>query len=240
MSITSERRKRFTGQMQAHIDSVAGLPPDPYETGCYQKLLFVCILDTLARAVYVDSQSSGKRFVRFIKQFSSWSDHSRVSLPHLVDLLERERFPQLDNVRTFARRELEKWRWGEEIVPISRDPDASMISGIWPSESQAPQKWEWLQHSQLLASYRHSLVHEFRSPSNAEPVQLPAEQPVYVSSGAGHDYDPEKLSRTWWSLSYPVPFFRSLCSTSLELVSQHLLERSKDPYDSFPESDYWR
>lgn len=62
-----------------------------YNSELHQKILYVALLDTLARVVYSPHNPS-ERFKKFIRNFSEWKDMDRVSVIQLKHRLDPLRF----------------------------------------------------------------------------------------------------------------------------------------------------
>ncbi len=234
---TDEAIARFVDHFSRHVEAGRALV-DSDGSDQYRKLLYVAVLDALSRAAYPEIKKNGQRFLSFIRDFSDWRHHHRISLPHLAVLLESYQEPAFVPLHSFVRDQLQSWQWGDEIVSISRDPDWNTVAELWPTSCES-KPWQQLEHASLLYRYRNSLVHELRTPSSAEPVQLPAPEAIYVSTGAEDALEEFQPRRRWWSLSYPARFFESLCSNSLTQLQAHLIAEARNPYDVFRDADYW-
>lgn len=65
----------------------------------HEKILLVAFLDALAKTVNPDSNMlPWQRFVRFLEAFTPWKEGDRISVPHLVRLLERLPDSRFDKV----------------------------------------------------------------------------------------------------------------------------------------------
>lgn len=216
---------RFVQYFGEVIEEVASLQPEK-NLRSHKKLLYVAILDGLAKAAFPDECGNKKRFVSLLKQFSGWQYSTKVSLPHLVRMLSKKDDPIFSRLREFVEAELEEWSEGDFVL-LARDPDYERVKDLWPSEQKSNKcrqrlTTESLQHSRLLYSFRNSLVHEFRQPG------LPLEShdntcPYYISVG----------ETSIWALVYPVRFFEHLCRQSLDKLESHFRQRKEDPTKAF-------
>jgi hypothetical protein len=156
------------------------------ENRLYLKILIVAAIDSLARAVYPD-KGNRERFVSFIKSFSGWDDHCRVSLPQLALNLQsdstnselerevKERLGSWESAKVYSINEVDPWE--QELKKLATTQN--LIKLIEKST-----------HAELLYTYRNLLVHEFREPG------YPME----------YDRDENPCYR-FQQLVYPVKFF---------------------------------
>lgn len=229
---------RFIDHFKEQRRAIAALPQQPYVRQ-FQKSLYVSVLDSLARCVH-PRWGNRDRFTRFVARFGAWPHHERVSLPHLAGLLARVPDPEFSELRAFVRNELKAWFPGS-IILIGRDPELSHVLKLWPSAGEHKRPLESvsaesLQHFHLLYTYRNSLLHEFRQPSNSYELGDNPD-PHYMNQLPDPEAHPAKASV--WVLYYPLQFFEALVDSALSNLHTYLLEHAINPYDSYVFGDYW-
>jgi hypothetical protein len=144
-------------------------------------------------------------------------------------------------IRNFAIQKMSKWIRAEKISLI-RDPTISEVEQVWPQNNNIlvdidGVKLYWLQHYQLLYTYRNSLIHEFRAPGHhAELWDVDEPYYTYVISDKGDNSG--GLERTW-GLQYTAKFFRRLCVNGLSNLEKHFLQNGIDPFNSIDWGSYW-
>ena len=222
----SQHIARFIDAFEEQIRKISAV-----EHQLYRKLLFVSLLDTLSRVVFPRA-SNRERFISFISKFSSWSEKFRVSLPHLSQLLIYAPEPDFEKLRLHVQRLFQQWGNGE-IIHLGRDPNFEDINQLWPQrKSIEGVGLEFLQHINLLYTYRNSLVHEFRALGYG--IEFPDDrEPFYMIVKAL----PEETET--WELCYPTDFLKSLAETCLSSLKSYLDKNSVNPYTSFTFGSYW-
>ncbi len=233
--------ERFVVHFRGHLDRIASLPVECVSTLLYQQILYVTVLDAVAKSVY-PRLGNRARMVSFLRKFSEWHEGERVSLPHLVQLLKRVPDPAFEGLRTFAIEEFEKWPVHKgEIVTIDIDPDFEVIRKKWPvkKEHRVPLEkvsLESLQHAQLFYTYRNNLVHELRQPAFGMDLSETHKPHYHLVSDlrAGHTAGSKTVA-----LVYPVAFFRGLCDTCLSNLSAYMVRNNLNPYESYVFGNYW-
>ena len=68
----------------------------------FKKILYVGILDALSKTVSYPNQKNRERFVSLIRNFSNWKYAEKISLPHLVRLLQKVHSPEFSDLRAYA------------------------------------------------------------------------------------------------------------------------------------------
>lgn len=236
----TERIDRFHSYFRSQISTINQLESPDYSYH-YKRILFVSVLDALSKVPF-PRQNSRNRMVSFIREFSAWEESERVSLPHLVKLLNLSPEPQFESLRAHARGLLSSWLPGE-VVGLDRDPSYKEIHRLWPrgQDLRTPIKGvtlESLQHTHLFYSHRNSLVHEFRMPGRLSgapswPREVPYYSVLYFDEG---DLEYSAIS---WELQYPVNFYESLAMHSLNTLRDYLQRNSIDPISFFESGSYW-
>ncbi|MFC5303245.1 hypothetical protein [Azospira restricta] len=231
---------RFCDYFDSQVKDIETLQSSHDEL--YRKLLFVAVLDTLSGTV-MPRRKNKERFVGFVQRFCRWSDGSRVSLPHLVQLLRKNPDPALDSLRKWA---LQKYSQlpvhSGALMHISEDPLLEAVKREWPSSSDQKIPIEGidvmaLTHSHLLYTYRNALVHELRMPGYGMTFGDKEEEPYYHGSSTVGE-DPELILKTV-ELVYPWRFLSRLCTTGVAEMRGYLLANELNPYDSFTFGTYW-
>lgn len=203
-------------------------------TPLFKKILYVGLLDALAGTIYSRKIPNRTKFTSFISQFGGWREQDRVSLPHLVRLLNKFPDPEFSLLRQYAYSLIDNWSPGE-VIKINQDPPLSEVKKNWPF---APPKAfdgltaEHIVHLNLLYRYRNALVHEFRKPGYGAEFEGDTE-PFYSCMS---DID---IDVGTWELIYPVGFFQMICETALEHLREYYILQRIDPYTLNSFGTYW-
>ncbi len=219
------------GQIQAFSGESAAL---------FKKTLFCSLLDALSRSVHPRKEPRD-RFTSLVRRFGRWSHQDRVSLPHLVRLLQLTPDPAFEKLRKFALQKLAQWRAPWDVISLDQDPLIDEVSKYWPRNEEYKMpiervRLDSLTHLQLLYSHRNSLFHELRSPGYGMDFGE-KDEPYYhdMSTVSSMNDPPIETSE----LVYPVKFFEQLCSTVLSEVKAYLTENQLNPYDYYKFGSYW-
>jgi len=229
-----DRFLSFSRKQFESISSIQLLKPTDYPI--FKRILYVGIIDTLSKTVYPTRKENRKRFTSFIKNFSNWKYCEKVSLPHLIRVLERTPDPEFSDLSKFAYSRFDAWAQGE-IIELDKDPDYTEVQKLWPKHKEHFKPIEnvqldFLQHANLLYTYRNLLIHEMRKPGYGIDLGNPKE-PFYHSMT-----HVENVTNTW-ELVYPVIFFESLCKTVLEELEKYYINNRIDPYHLFTFGTFW-
>jgi len=117
----------------------------------FKKILYVGLIGALSKTTSNSKRGNRDRIVSFIMHFSDWKYSERISLPHLVKLLNKVPDPEFSKVREFSYSLFDKWSPGAE-VRLNNDPTLKGIKKLWPFSIPKPLeniKLEYLQHSNL-------------------------------------------------------------------------------------------
>lgn len=236
MEKAAENIKTYIEHFREHLSAIRKVKGFEHSAQ-YRKLLYVAVLDALARCVY-PRRSNRERQVDFLTQFSEWKELHKVSLPHLAHLLARTPDPAFAKLRRYVKEQLAKWPHGLSGSP-SQDPDVKEVRKHWPSDKEhrfplEGVQLESLQHVHLFVTYRNSLVHEFRTPGHG--YEFPSEEPFYFGKLEG---EVNQDSSAVHLLSYPVAFFERITTKCLDNLEKYLHENDIDPYLSYTFGDYW-
>lgn len=202
----------------------------------YKKLILVSVLDSLARTIY-PQRKNRERFIYFIVNFSDWSDGDRISLPHLVRLLDKSPEPEFSELRKYAHSLYSKWHDGS-VPNLAEDPDYNSIRSRWPKDKDLMKlldntSIDSLKHYSLLYFYRSCLVHELRKPGYG--FESGIDTPHYHSS-TDSVFDTDSLR---WELVYPTKFFINMCKTCISNAKLYYNENKINPYNYFTFGTYW-
>lgn len=198
----------------------------------YKKVLYVTMVDALARTTSHPKQGPRDRFTSFVKNFCNWQDGGRVSLIHLIRMLEKVRSPEFSKLREFAYSEIERWGMGG-FVDLNRDADYQAVTKLWPKTIPKPLEGielESITHLNLLYNYRNSLVHEMREPGQTMETHDEG-KPYYQGRQADGVYN--------WELLYPLGFYKGLVAKALETLGGYYLRDRINPIAAFQHQTYW-
>ncbi len=176
----------------------------------FRKVLYSSVLDALSRTTSHPKKGNRERITEFMRIFCNWPNCEKISLPHLMRLLEKVPDPAFSDLRQYAFFLLDQWGEGE-IIFLDRDPDFQDVKKHWPKDIQKPLEdiqIEFLQHVNLFYRYRNSLVHELREPGYGMEFKGDPE-PFYHSMT-----ETESKSETW-ELVYPLQFYDRLCEAAI-------------------------
>ena len=205
--------------------------------GSFKKILYIGIIDAFSKTVFPRKGRNKERFVSFLEKFSDWKYCNRISLPHLIKLLEFTPEPEYSKIRKFAFSAYGQWPPGK-VIGLEMDPEYKEIKRYWPKgqgnyESIKGVKLESLKHVHLFYTYRNSLVHELRNLAyGIEEVALEKE-PSY------HGLITEDEGNIW-QLVYPLGFFENICETCIKNLEKYLTLNDINPYNSFNFGYYWK
>jgi hypothetical protein len=230
----------YIAYFRDQIGSVAAHCPDSSEGSLHSRILYTAILDAISRTVSGQVQNR-KRLVHFVEHFCDWPEWNRVSLPHLHRLVADKPEPELAPLRALTNGSITQWTPASRI-PLTRDPSVAEIEGVWPQShgKMIPidgVRLPWLQHSQLLYTYRNGLIHEFRSVGAHAELWDDAE-PYYAYLGQ-YESESSRLVKHTWVLQYTATFFKRLCETGLSNLESYLGKSGLDPYKTMDSGDYW-
>ncbi len=203
----------------------------------YKETCYIAILDALAKTIY-PRESNRQRFVLFFKFFSGWLHSHKISLTHLIKLLEKAPRPEFNSLREFAYSEISKWEDGR-LIHLDREPNFVDIQKQWPKEKECLQpiegiSLESIRHDNLVYKYRNSLIHELRRPGYGMDLSQ-ADQPYY--HGMIEDLEDEESLK--WELVYPTNFFKKAIENALGTLEKYYADNRINPYSFFVFGTYW-
>ena len=202
----------------------------------FKKIIYIGINDALSKTIF-PRKGNRERFVSFLKYFSEWEHSNRISLPHLLRLLEFYSEPEYSEIREFTFSAYGQWPPGE-IISLKKDPEFEEIIKYWPrgqvnDELIKGVKLESLKHVHLFYTYRNSLIHELRNLGYGLEEFSLGKEPSY------HSMTMEDGKDTW-QLVYPLGFFENICETCIINLKEYLILNNIDPYNSFNFGSYWK
>jgi hypothetical protein len=206
-------------------------------TALFSKILFYSLLDTLSKTTVPPDTGNKDRVVKFVRNFCDWPNSEKVSLPHLIRLLDTltnlPNNPFL-NLRKYAKSLYDQWVEGADIS-LNRDPTFQEIKNLWPQDIPDSSKiipLKSLQHINLFYQYRCTLVHELRKPGYGIE-NFDEQNPSY------HSMIDMESRRMTWELVYPLKFYEHLCETAVSKLRDYYLKNSINPYSCYPFGTYW-
>jgi hypothetical protein len=205
----------------------------------FQKILYVGLLDALSKTVASSKKGNRERLVSLIRIFSGWDKCDRISLPHLVRMLEKVPDPEFSKLREYAFSLFDTWSPGT-LFYLDKDPTLNDIKKLWPLNLPKPLEninLESFQHANLFYLYRSSLVHEIREPGYGMDFGR-SDEPYYHSMQTVEDLKSRSENCTW-ELVYPIDFYRKLCRNTIRELHKYYIKNRIDPYSSFTFGSYW-
>jgi hypothetical protein len=200
----------------------------------FKKTLYVGFIDALSSTVSFKKKGNRERIVAFVETFTDWEHCDRVSLPHLVRLLQKVPDPEFSDLRKFAYAQYDTWIEGR-VFGLDCDPEYKEVRKLWPSSIPKPLEdiqISFLKHSSLFYRYRNSLVHELREPGYG--VEFKADvAPFYHSM---QNLDTEESS---WELVYPLGFYERLLESSMNSLRLYYEAERINPYHQSTFGSYW-
>ena len=225
---TEEAIDRFYSYFKNQLDQISVL-----QNRLYKKLLFVAMLDTLARAKHPDTPSNKQRFMKLIDDCSDWTNRTRIGLP----LLSLNLSPiVVSELRDQVRERLAEWDYGK-IYDLSVDPqEPELAQGARTEpEKKAIQN---SRHADLLYIYRNHLVHEFREPGSGMEMNQRRIEPYY--HGMTHLDNMGRSVTESWELVYPLGFFKLLAESCLANLKDQFEQNEINPYSSYEFGTLWK
>ncbi len=157
--------ERFVGFFRDQL-KVIQITDFKESTSVFRKILYYAVLDGLSKTIASRRKGNRGRIVTLIRRFCRWSTSEKISLPHLVKLLEKVAEPEFRDLREYAFSLCEKWGEGE-VMYLEKDPEFQDVKKRWPKDIPKPFKGiqiGYLRHVNLFYNYRNYLMHELRQP----------------------------------------------------------------------------
>jgi hypothetical protein len=237
MSSVTDSINQFISFFREQAESISSIQISrPVDYLVFKRILYIGIIDALSKTVY-PRKGNRDRFVSFVKNFSKWKFCEKVSLPHLVRLLEETPDPEFSDLRKFAFSHFDTWVPGE-IVELDKDPDHDEVYKLWPKGKEYTTpilnvQLSSLHHANLLYTYRNVLIHEMRKPGYGMDL---GDKKVPFYHSMSHLREGQKDT---WELVYPIGFFESICGCILEELEKFYISNRIDPYSLFRFGTYW-
>jgi len=178
----------------------------------FKKTIYMGIIDALSKTIY-PRKGNRERFVSFIENCSDWKYCNRISLPHLLRLLEFYPEPEYSEIRKFTFSVYGQWPPGE-IISLKKDLELEEIIKYWP-----------------------------RGQVNDELIKgVKLESLKHLSLGKEPSYHSMTMEdgKDTWQLVYPLGFFENICETCIINLKEYLILNNIDPYNSFKFGSYWK
>jgi len=231
-----EHQSIVIGGLRSEPQDASEIAPEDHQIRFYQKVLLVTALDTLAGIRYSKekypcrSKRNRDRFIRFISEYSSWPSGVLVSLPFLLDDLNRQN-SRGNKLFSFIKGKLDQFSTNEGILlrPEKIDERPDTLLAFARTEKEEESIWHY-QHYALMYRYRNFLVHESREPGYAMEGIRHTEPEAYY-----HGY----LNTPKWHLAYPVGLFIRIFMNSLRNMKEYLIEDEIDPYSLVGDTTRW-
>lgn len=231
MEVLEKKVERFISLFSERLNNIRStrFVESPQDNCLYKKIIYVALIDSLSGTVY-PKRGSRARVVSFIRNFSGWKFCQKISLPHLVRLLEKVSEPKFPKLRQFAFSSFDKWKEGD-VIELDKDPDYTKVQQLLLADKQSTEsigkvKLISLRHDHLFYEYRNKLVHELIEPGYGMEHDEDKE-PLYHIMTTMHS---NKSETTSWELVYPLGFFESICKTILEKLEKYYTTNQIDPY----------
>lgn len=219
----------------------------------HSKILSCSIFDAISKSIFPEISSNCQRFTALVKLCKNWPESQKVSLLHLVRLLEiTPNLPSSTNeLKIYATQQFEsKFPNSNSIISnnkaISLDVEIEAILDLWPTQNGKPIKIgkvlpHQLKHEYLLWLYRNSVVHEYRNPGRGvELGQYVPEYAFYQEMATVSEIDEKEFKFTsHWELVYPYRFFINLCKEALDVVSLLHNKNKTSPFQAYSEGTFW-
>lgn len=240
MTTTYERIKDF----HSHFSGVIWEIDNIQETQTIDNMkitLYVVVLDALSSIVYPMEKKPRKRFAKFILKFGNcWTGKKNISLPILMELLDKYPDKNFTELRDFAHGKMCNWPTSQPVY-LEKDLSLDEVQERWPRNENkellklGKKDYEYLQHFNLLYTYRNSLVHQFlRLGWIFDELEVDViYEPYYRHAlDTRHIQAPENH----WYLCYPKEFLSNLCTQSLYELSEHFRRTQEDPFPRYNRS----
>ncbi|MGO3423307.1 MAG: hypothetical protein ACTIMZ_12760 [Pseudoalteromonas distincta] len=219
----------------------------------HSKILSCSIFDAISKSIFPEISSNCQRFTALVRLCENWPESQKVSLLHLVRLLEiTPNLPSSTNeLKIYATQQFEsKFPNSNSIMSnnkaISSDVEIEAILELWPTQNGKPIKIgkvlpHQLKHEYLLWLYRNSVVHEYRNPGRGVELGLYVpEYAFYQEMATVSKIDEKEFKFTsLWELVYPYRFFINLCKEALDVVSLLHNKNKTSPFQAYSEGTFW-
>jgi hypothetical protein len=200
----------------------------------FKRILYLILLDALAKSRYPNEKENKKKFVDFIDNYSGWDLKNRYSIRQLELLINSDRFPKnvpdIVHLRAVIKSRLEKWPQHSGIFfPKEVDPTREELFYLF--NPKLFKQIEKVRYPSLLWKLRNSLVHEFRNKGEGFDFKWNGHSPYYHKVIIGNFET--------WVLFFPTNLFSELINTSKRNLWKYFDINNKDPWTSFPYAYEW-
>jgi hypothetical protein len=205
-----------------------------------KKNILVSVLDAVSRTTSNYADGNRERFTGIVANFGDWSDHTRVSAPHVKYFLRNLRSPAYEAARAFIDQVIRKNSHGG-LVTLAHDPEFEELRKLWPVPAEQKLvnqlSLSSFTHLNLLYQYRNSLVHELREPGRGMEFHEKHQEPFYHGlSTVQTDGSPGEETL---ELVYPLNFYFALTENVLKNVERYLRKNAIDPYSCYRFGSSW-
>lgn len=203
----------------------------------FKKILYIGIIDALSKTVFSEKRRNRERFVLFLEKFSGWENCNRISLPHLIRLLEFTPEPEYSKIKEFAFSNYRQWVSGN-LIGLEMDLEYKEVIRYWPKGQENTEpikgvKLSSLKHIHLFYTYRNSFVHELRN------IAYGIEE-ISLGRVPSYQHLTDENNEEKWLLIYPFGFFENICETCLKNLKRYLIKNDINPYKFFNFGYYWK
>lgn len=228
-----EKIKRYISYFRELLETIRNAKFSKFQTE-FSKILYIILIDTISKTTSISNQTNRQRFVNFINQFSNWKNSTKVSIPHLIKLLDLNPKQENNTLREYCIKQINNWSIVGKI-PLDKDAEYDEIKLLWQKKIHGPFEninIEYLQHVHLMYNYRNCLLHEFRELGYG--IEFESDESPYY-----HFMINRKTNINSWELVYPTKFFDKLCENSLKNLEKYLHENKLDPYKNYYFGSFW-
>lgn len=225
----------FLSVFRHHLEFVYSAHLPKYEK-LYKKTICIGVIDSLSKTVFPYEKSNRTRFVKFVEEFSRDYIWNKVSLSHLIRLLNLAHDPALDDLSNYALRVIGNPDFTSmEPLATSVDPDYEEVRTLWPSKIKniSGTSLEHLTHKHLFYNYRNYVIHEMRRTGGFMDDDITHKNPFYYSSLHLDD------GENYWTLVYPLGFHVRICEVILKNIEEFYLLKHIDPFKTFDNGYYF-
>ncbi len=213
----------FIGVYKRHLDFL-NVDLQFYGT-LYKKIVCVGVIDTLSKTVYPNNMYQNKiRFTKFLKNYASHDIWNKVSLGHLVKLIQLEKHEKFNRIEDYANKQLGPSNFSPK--PEFIDPNILEIENMWPKDHENMHgiKLFDLMHVNLFYNYRNNIIHELSRPGGLYRDDINNSEPFYYHVSSDQD-------NGFWRLVYPLGFFHHICTVALMNSRNYFIEKCINPND---------
>lgn len=229
----------YVGHFRERIARLKAYPFE-LEDRLLKKNILASLLDAVSRTTSNHSDSNRERFTGLVAHFGDWSNHSRISAPHMAYFLRNLRSPAYETVRTSIAEIVRKNSHGG-FVTLAEDPQFEDMRKLWPVAPEQKLLGQLsltsFTHLSLFYQYRNSLVHELREPGYGMEFNEKHDEPFYHGmTTIGKD---SSCAERTLELVYPLNFYFLLTDNVINNVERYLRKNGIDPYMCYRFGSSW-